>query len=143
MRVLIISLISAFSGATAQILMRRGMIEVGPLESYAPLAVLDFLWRSLCNPWVVAGMVLSAFIYCCLLTALSWTDATVAFPLTAIEYVIGAMLAMHFLNERVTPTRWVGIALVMAGVVLISLTKTGEGENRKDGVVGTRSIEAE
>jgi drug/metabolite transporter (DMT)-like permease len=131
MRVLVISLIAAFSGAAGQILMRRGMIEVGPLESYAPLAVLEFLWRSLCNPWVVGGTVLSAVLYFCLLTALSWTDVTVAFPMTAIEYVIGAILAMYFLNERVPSMRWAGIALVVVGVVLISLSTSGDAENKR------------
>lgn len=123
-RVLIISIIAALSGAAGQVVMRRGMLQVGPLESYAPLEIVSFLWRSLCNPWVIAGTVLSGILYFCLLTALSWTDVTVAFPLTAIEYVFAAVLALFFLRESVPTLRWVGIFLVVIGVLLISMSDT-------------------
>jgi drug/metabolite transporter (DMT)-like permease len=112
--------IATLSGAVGQILMRRGMQIVGALSSYAPLDLVAYFWKALCQPYVIAGTVLSAVFYFCILAALSWTDVTVAIPLTAIEYGFTAVLAVTVLKEAVPPLRWAGIALVVIGVVLIS-----------------------
>ncbi len=61
------------------------------------------------------------------LAVLSWEDLSVALPLQALSYVIVAFLAQWYLGENVTPMRWAGIALVCAGVMLI----TRSSENAK------------
>jgi drug/metabolite transporter (DMT)-like permease len=124
LRVLVATVIATISGALGQILMRRGMQIVGPLEDYAPLEMLAYFGRALLNPYVIGGTILSGILYFALLAALSWTDLTVAFPLTAIEYIIAALLAVFILKEAVPPLRWVGIGLVVVGVLLISATGT-------------------
>lgn len=119
LRVFVAAAIGTVSGAAGQILMRRGMQIVGPLESYAILDMLAYFWRSLCNPYVVAGTVLSGVLYFVLLAALGWTGVTVAFPMTALEYGFAAIFAVLLLKESVPPLRWAGIILVMIGVILI------------------------
>jgi drug/metabolite transporter (DMT)-like permease len=57
--------------------------------------------------------------YFLFLAVLSWTGVTEALPLTAIEYGFAALLAVAILNESVPPVRWMGIALVAIGVILI------------------------
>lgn len=121
-RVLIAVAIATLSGASGQILMRRGMQTVGPLESYAPLEMLAYFWRALIDPYVFGGTLLSAVFYFALLAALGWTDLTVAFPLTALEYAFGALLAVLILKEKVPGLRWAGIALIILGVILVSVT---------------------
>lgn len=120
-RVFLVAAIGTLSGAAGQILMRRGMQAIGPLESYAVLEVLSYFWRSLCNPYVVAGTVLSGILYFLILAALGWTGVTVAFPLTALEYGFGAVLAVLLLKESVPPLRWIGIIIVIIGVIIIGL----------------------
>ena len=41
--------------------------------------------------------------------------------MTAIEFAFAAVLAVVILNEAVPTLRWAGIALVIAGVILISM----------------------
>src|SRR5688572_30233172 len=120
LRVLIAMTVAAGSAAVGQILVRRGMQEVGSLENYAPLALVIYFWQALRNPYVIAGTVLNAVFYFLFLAALSWTDVTVVLPLTAIEYGFAAFLAVMILKEQVSPMRWSGIALVILGVVLIT-----------------------
>jgi drug/metabolite transporter (DMT)-like permease len=127
-RILVVTAIATLSGAVGQILMRRGMQIVGPLESYAVLDILQYLWHAITQPYVIGGTILSGIFFFALLTALGWTDVTVAFPLTALEYAFAALLAVIVLKERVPALRWVGIALVIAGVILISASG---GENSK------------
>jgi drug/metabolite transporter (DMT)-like permease len=120
LRVIIAMTIAAGSAAVGQILVRRGMQQVGSLENYAPMALLDYFWHALCNPYVIVGTVLNAVFYFLFLAALSWTDVTVALPMTAIEYGMAAILAIWLLKENVPPIRWAGIALVIIGVILIA-----------------------
>jgi len=119
-RILVAMTIAAGSAAMGQILVRRGMQQVGSLETYAPLALTSYFWHALCNPYVIAGTVLNAVFYFLFLAALSWTDVTVALPMTAIEYGFAAFLAVMILKENVPPVRWAGIALVIIGVILIA-----------------------
>ncbi len=120
LRVIVAMTIAAGSAAFGQILVRRGMQQVGSLENYAPLALAVYFWHALCNFNVILGTVLNAVFYFLFLAALSWTDVTVALPMTAIEYVFAALLAVMILKENVPAMRWAGIALVVIGVILIA-----------------------
>jgi drug/metabolite transporter (DMT)-like permease len=120
LRVLIAMIIATASAAYGQILVRRGMLQVGSLENYAPWPVITYFWHALCNPCVIGGTVLNAIFYFLFLAALSWTGVTVVLPMTAIEYGFAALLAIAILKESVPPVRWAGIALVIIGVILIA-----------------------
>ncbi len=120
LRVTIAMTAAALSAALGQILVRRGMQQVGSLETYAPLALIAYFWQALCNLNVIFGTVLNAIFYFLFLAALSWTDVTVALPMTAIEYGFAAVLAVAMLKENVPPVRWVGIVLVIIGVILVA-----------------------
>lgn len=109
------------AAAVGQILVRRGMLQVGELAGHAPRYLVAYFWRALTNPWVVGGTVGNALFYFLFLAALSWADVSVALPLTAMEYIMAALLGIVFLGERVPPLRWAGIAMVVAGVLLIGL----------------------
>ena len=43
-------------------------------------------------------------------------------PVTALNYVVGALGGKFFLGESVTRQRWAGVALVCIGVVLVLLS---------------------
>jgi drug/metabolite transporter (DMT)-like permease len=120
LRVLVAMTIATASAAYGQILVRRGMLQVGSLENYAPWPLVTYFWHALCNPYVIGGTVLNAVFYFLFLAALSWTGVTVVLPMTAIEYGFAAILAISMLKESVPPVRWVGIGLVIVGVVLIA-----------------------
>ena len=94
----------------------RGMRDFG--------AVTAANWRSLlgalANPWIVCGIVLLILFFSTYLTALSWADLTYVLPATALSYVIMAGLGKVFLHENVTPSRWLGIALITVGVGVVA-----------------------
>ncbi len=120
LRIFVAMTIAAGSAAFGQILVRRGMLQVGSLENYAPWPVITYFWHALCNPYVIGGTVLNAVFYFLFLAALSWTGVTVALPMTAIEYGFAALLAVTILKESVPPVRWAGVVLVIIGVILIA-----------------------
>jgi len=120
MRVLIAMTVAAASAALGQILVRRGMQQVGSLENYAPMALLVYFGHAAANLNVILGTALNTVFYILFLAALSWTDVTVALPMTAIEYAFAAFLAVIMLKEQVPPVRWAGIVLVIVGVIFIA-----------------------
>jgi drug/metabolite transporter (DMT)-like permease len=122
LRVVIAMIIASAATAGGQVLIRKGMQDVGSLETYVPLAVLSYFGQALTNPYVILGTVLNGVFYFLLITSLSWADVTVAVPFTAIEYAFAAMLAVALLHEVVPPLRWAGIVLVILGVVLVSVS---------------------
>ena len=77
--------------------------------------------------WMLARMAL-----------LSWADLSYVLPVTAIGYVLVALVGKLLLNEQIGGKRWAGIFLIVAGVALVSGgsapqtahsgTKTGPGQ---------------
>jgi drug/metabolite transporter (DMT)-like permease len=126
MRVIIAMTVASAATATGQILIRRGMQAIGPLETYVPLELVAYFARALSNPYVIGGTALNAVFYFLLLTTLSWTGVTVALPFSALEYGFAAILAVTILQEQVTPLRWAGIMFVVFGIVLISMSHPQE-----------------
>ena len=99
-RVLIAMTLAAASAAVGQILVRRGMQQVGSLENYAPMALAVYFYHAAINGYVIMGTALNTVFYVLFLAALSWTDVTVALPMTAIEYGFAAFLAVSFSRSR-------------------------------------------
>lgn len=52
--------------------------------------------------------------------ALYFLDISVAHPIGSIVFVVVAVLARIFLHEQVSPRRWMGIFLILAGTVLVA-----------------------
>ena len=126
LRVITAMIGACISASVGQILVRRGMLQMGELSGWSPRYLVAYFWHALTNPWVIAGTVGNALFYFLFLAVLSWSEVSVALPLTALEYVIAAALGIVFLREPVPPLRWAGIALVIAGVLLISLDRQAQ-----------------
>jgi drug/metabolite transporter (DMT)-like permease len=120
LRVVIAMTVATASAAFGQILVRRGMLQVGSLENYALGPLISYFWDVVCNPYVIGGTVLNMVFYILFLATLSWTGVTVALPMTAIEYGFAALMAVVILKEAVPPIRWAGIVFVIIGVILIA-----------------------
>ena len=54
------------------------------------------------------------------LIVLSRLDLSYAYPLLASMYIVLPLLSMVFLKESIPPLRWLGMLVVIAGVILVS-----------------------
>ncbi len=52
---------------------------------------------------------------------LSWADLSFVVPVTAIGYALSALAGQLLLHEAVGLRRWIGIAMIVAGVVLVGI----------------------
>lgn len=105
--------------SASNILTSRGMKTLGALADYRPSSLLRFGMGALTNKYVLLGLIGGAGNFLLWLVVLSWADVSWALPMNALEYAITAALASLWLKERVAPRRWLGIALITAGVVCV------------------------
>ena len=121
-KTLVLVVIACVLGGAGHVLLSKGMRTVPDLTE-APTGLLSgLLARALGNPWTLAGVLLQASFFVMYLTLLSRADVSKILPMTAVDYIVVAILAQVVLGELVTPGRWAGIGLIVAGVYLVSRT---------------------
>lgn len=122
LKTFVLVLIAAIIGGTGHTLLAKGMKTVGDLTE-APVDRLGgMVGRAVSNPWLLLGVALQATFFFMYLTLLSRAEVSQVLPMTAMDYIVVALLASWLLGEAVTATRWAGIALIVAGVALVSRT---------------------
>jgi drug/metabolite transporter (DMT)-like permease len=114
--------IVVISGTAGDICVSHAMKQIGEVNNFRPSVVLPLLARAfrLASMWL--GVALMTVAFFSLLAALSWADASLVVPATALSYVAGAFGAKFVLGEKIAPIRWAGVLLVCVGVALLSLS---------------------
>ena len=122
LKTFVLVLIAAVIGGTGHVMLSKGMKTVGDLTE-APSSMWGWMvGRAVSNPWVLLGVALQATFFFLYLTLLSRAHVSQVLPMTAIDYIVVALLAQLLLAEAVTPVRWAGIGFIVAGVFLVSRT---------------------
>ena len=121
-KTMIIVLIAAVLGGTGHVFLAKGMRPVGDLTEAPGHRLGGMVARAVTNPWLIFGVVLQASFFFIYLTLLSRADVSLVLPLTALDYIVVAILAQYVLGEVVTPVRWAGMGLIVVGVGLLSRT---------------------
>jgi drug/metabolite transporter (DMT)-like permease len=100
------------SNVTGNLFLKRGL----PESLLSPAEYVMALFR----PWVAAGILLLILWTLSRMALLSWADLSYVLPVTSLGYVLVAFAGRFLLHEQITATRWAGIALIVAGVALVS-----------------------
>ena len=100
----ICALVVIFSNVSGNFFLKRGM----PAELRGPFEYITVLFQ----PPVALGVVL---------LILWMADLSYVLPVTSVGYVLVALAGRMLLHEQITTRRWSGIALIMAGVALVSV----------------------
>lgn len=113
---LVLAGVAAFSAA-GDSLLARGMKDLGGIS----LQHLSSLILAILNPWVACGILLLLAFFASYMSALSWADLTYVLPATSLGYVLVALAARFAFHEAISPMRWLGIALITAGVGFVAV----------------------
>lgn len=107
--------LNALLVAASQLLLKRGATETA---GAAPPHGLGWTGiTALASPWSIAG------IACFIVSLFNWLQAlrkiplSIAFPVTSGSHVLVPLGAWAFLGEVLSPMRWLGIALVLVGIL--------------------------
>ncbi len=108
-----------FLNAFAQLALKQGALRISSLpfsiENLVPIA-----HQIIFSPWIIAGLFAYGLSVVLWILALSRVDVSFAYPLLSIGYVIVAIFGWAVFNETLTPSKIIGIAVIILGVILIS-----------------------
>jgi len=77
------------------------------------------------NYYLIGGLSLYAIGGIIMVIALRGGEVSVLFPIIATSYIWVSILSIFFLEENITPLKWIGIFIIIAGISLIGY---GSGE---------------
>ena len=120
LKTFIIMLLAVTAGTVGDILLAKGMKELGDISAMNLRGILNVAYQALTTPKLIIGTAMLAIFFFLWLAVLSWEDLSVALPMQALNYVLVAFLSQYFLGEIVTPLRWAGTILVCVGVMMIT-----------------------
>jgi undecaprenyl phosphate-alpha-L-ara4N flippase subunit ArnE len=115
MKVIILTIFQCFLLASGQVCFKLAVEKITKFQ---------FSWGYLCdfltNWWLLASGV-------CLVSAtvlwgyvLKHFEFSVAYPVTAFAYVFGMLAAVFIFNEHISLMRWIGVGLIILGVIFIA-----------------------
>jgi drug/metabolite transporter (DMT)-like permease len=107
-------------GAVGQLCLKVGMNRVGAIGEASLARPLETLTRVVSTPLVWVGLAcygLSAVLW---MVILSRVDLSFAYLMLAVMYVLIPLLSWLVLGEHVPPLRWLGMAVVAAGVAIVA-----------------------
>jgi len=120
LKTMIVMFLAVSAGTVGDILLAKGMKEMGDLSAMNLRGIMDAAYRALTSPKLIFGTAMLAVFFFLWLAVLSWEDLSVALPMQALNYVLVAFLSQYFLGEVVSPLRWAGTLLVCVGVMMIT-----------------------
>ncbi len=113
-------LVSVTLAAVAQVTLKAGVNHVTDANGGQLAMNADSLKQIAQQVLVWAGLAIFAVSAVLWLFALSRADLSFAYPFAALGYVIIVIASILFLDEHVQPITWVGVVLIISGIVLIA-----------------------
>jgi drug/metabolite transporter (DMT)-like permease len=118
-------LIIILANALGNVVLRYGMQQVGNIASYSPWALILSSLKAMSNPFVLVGVGLLIIFFIAHMIVLSWADLSYVLPMTSLGYIMVTVLGWLWLGEKVSFVRWVGIAVITVGVMMVGQTPSG------------------
>ena len=112
-------LLAAFMNAAAQLLLKEGMNRIGTF-AFSFSNIMPVMLKVAINPLILSGLIIYVFAVTIWLFVLSRVDASIAYPMSSLGYIITAVAAYFILNEQISMTQIIGIVVIMIGVYLIA-----------------------
>ena len=130
-------LFTVFTNAAAQILLKYGMMQLGPLSFAGVNPILKIL-QIVFSPFVFLGLLTFVVSMASHLFVLSKVELSYAYPFLSLAYVAVAFAAWALFGEELSLPRVGGIALICLGTFFIA-----KGGTRTSDDVAPLTAEAE
>jgi drug/metabolite transporter (DMT)-like permease len=109
----------AATAATAHILLKIGMNEVGEVNAESIKTPGKLIGQLLTTPAILAAIPVYAISNIGWLVVLSRLNLSVAYPFLASLYIFLPILSMLFLSETISAQHWAGIVVIGIGVGIV------------------------
>lgn len=120
-KTLVVVLMMVVCANLGDLMLKRGMLQIGAVQ-ISGVGVWSALLSTIHNGTIWLGILFLLGFTFCYMTAVSWADYSYVMPAGAFGYAIQTMLAVTILHEAVTAQRWIGVVLIVTGVLLVGQT---------------------
>lgn len=117
MKPLIILLISVSLTSIGQLILKKGLLIVGPIERVG----LRF-FQMLVNPLVMLGITFAILGWAAYVMALSKAELSYAYPIWSLTYVIVPLLSLFLFRESISLLKMGGLGFICLGVLLVAVS---------------------
>ena len=107
--------------SVGDVLNAKGMKEIETLGSLSIGNLGKWLKGIFTNYNIIIGITCQAMALFLLISLLSWDDLSFVRPASAVSYIITIACAKYILHEKISKGRLIGIALILAGVLILSV----------------------
>jgi len=118
-RTLWLALFVILLNASGNLSLTLGMRGIPDTMSANPA---DFI-RAMFHARVALGIVLLILWLLTRMALFSWADLSFVVPVTAVGYILAAVLGHFYLGETVSLTNWLGTFLIFFGTAFVGTTK--------------------
>ena len=115
----VIIILVAATAATAHILLKIGMNQVGEVNAEALKTPGKLVGQPVTTPAILAAIPVYAISNVGWLVVLSRLNLSVAYPFLASLYIFLPILSMLFLSETLSTQHWAGIIVIGIGVGIV------------------------
>jgi drug/metabolite transporter (DMT)-like permease len=122
-------LVMIIAGPLGNVLLGKGMKQAGELSLWPPSHLLYTGLTVFTSGTIWVGIASLLCFFVAYMLALSWADYSYVQPASSLAYAVVALLGYWLLGERVSPLRWIGIALISLGVFVVGRTNPRTAEN--------------
>jgi drug/metabolite transporter (DMT)-like permease len=109
-------------GSVGNTILSKGMKNVGDVEISHFSALTASLLHIISSGTIWLGISCMLAFFICHMLVLSWADYSFVMPFQALAYALVPLFGFLFLGDHVAATRWAGIVVIVAGVILINRT---------------------
>jgi drug/metabolite transporter (DMT)-like permease len=114
----VLLLITLSGTVAAQLLLKKGLIELGRTPSHVG-DVIPFFLGAFTNIYVLGAMLSVLVAALAWIVALSRVELGHVYPFMGLSFVLVALLSALFFKENIAFWGWIGIVLVCVGVFLV------------------------
>ncbi|MEX0407156.1 transporter [Aquibium sp. LZ166] len=119
MKYIVFILFTVMTNAAAQLMLKYGMMNMGPLSFAGVNPVLKIL-QIVFSPWIFFGLSVFVISMASHLYVLSKVDLSFAYPFLSLAYVAVAVFAYFVFHEDLNAWRIAGIGFICIGTILIA-----------------------
>ena len=116
-----ISLMVIF-GPLGNVMLSKGMKSIGSIAGRSPAELLHVFVQVVSSGTIWLGIASLLTFFLANILVLTWADYSYVLPASAAGYGTVALLGHFLLGEAVSPLRWVGIAIICTGVLVVGFT---------------------
>ena len=120
---LIFIVLTVALNATSQVLLKIGISRVGK-ATFEISNLLKLILEALTNGYILIGLLTMTISMVTHIMSLSRFDVSFVFPFISFAYIIVAVWGFFFLGEQFNMTRYIGIAVILAGTVILAMSGT-------------------